>query len=1133
MLDASTLLRRHRPAPVLALALVAGCHAPVQPLSRAPADAPALVAATAWLPAPAAREAEPAEPSISLTASDGTGLRLLELRAHAWVEAPLALTELHLTFENPDDRTIEGNFTIQLPPRAAISRFAMKIGDAWQEGEVVERQAARRVFEDFLHQRQDPALLEHDAGDRFQARVFPIPARGRKQLIVTYSQELAGSHADYRLPLAGLARLDTLDIRVLGPDPARPGEVRELHRTVDPAAATADLTLRESGPHDLALRSGDLALARFNVAGEAALTPVPKAISVLFDTSASQAARFPDKVARLAALVDRLAAAHGDLPVRVWCFDQEALEIYRGPARGFTRTHTAEILRRRALGASDLTHALHELRTGAHPGEQLILLGDGVATAGDTDGNALTDAVTALRKAGVTRIDAVLTGGNRDTAAMTRLATSGADAHAGIVVDGALTPAEIADKLRRPTFSDVHVTVPGSRWTWPDRLDGVQPGDTVLVYADLPAGHPLEVELDGGLIKSPKLTTRTVERPLLERAWVGARITRLLAMQTDLPTGDVDMRNTLRAQVVDLSRKHRVLSPFTGLLVLETEFDYQRYGIPRDALTDILAIGKSGPELLRRARGALHVTSIRDAGSPTLVDPTLAPRDVDTRPRRNDDVIDTNKTRTSRPDTGDLDGDGATDSDDRCPGVPETFNGYQDEDGCPDEIPTQLARFSGTIRGIYFDPRSARIRDRSRPVVDRALAVLRDFDTIRVEISGHTAPGEPEGLGLRRAAAVRDYLVRHGISPDRLDIRDAGDKEPVDTNRTSAGRARNRRIEYQILVDNTRTTWTTAPTWTPPPPPPAPTPAKSKPTTALTGKYAEILAAIPTSPKEAVILATAWHDQSPGDVLAALALGEALVAAGDRRTAARAFGSLIDLHPARADLRRHAGERLAPLGDPGLALAIDTYKKAVDQRPDHPTGRRLLAYALASAGRHADALTEILAAVDAGQARPRPGVDHVLHADAALLAAVAVAHAPARRTEILAELQRRNLPFTDSPSTSFILTWETDANDVDLHVRDAHGGHASYERRQLPSGGYLAADVTTGYGPEMFTILGKPRAYPYTLSAHYYGQGPMGYGMGTLQVVEHDGKGALHVDERPFVIMHAGATVPLGTVRAR
>jgi len=84
----------------------------------------------------------------------------------------------------------------------------------------------------------------------------------------------------------------------------------------------------------------------------------------------------------------------------------------------------------------------------------------------------------------------------------------------------------------------------------------------------------------------------------------------------------------------------------------------------------------------------------------------------------------------------------------------------------------------------------------------------------------------------------------------------------------------------------------------------------------------------------------------------------------------------------------------------------------------------------------------------------------------------------------------------------------------------------------LPSGGELYADVTTGYGPECFTIRNPAaeRAYPYRLQAHYYSRGPMGYGMGKLQVIEHDGRGGLRFDERPFVIMHDGAFVELGTV---
>ena len=52
---------------------------------------------------------------LSLTTADGTGLKLVDLHAQAMLEGPLAFTELHLTFENPEDRVLEGRFEITLP----------------------------------------------------------------------------------------------------------------------------------------------------------------------------------------------------------------------------------------------------------------------------------------------------------------------------------------------------------------------------------------------------------------------------------------------------------------------------------------------------------------------------------------------------------------------------------------------------------------------------------------------------------------------------------------------------------------------------------------------------------------------------------------------------------------------------------------------------------------------------------------------------------------------------------------------------------------------------------------------------------------------------------------------------------
>src|ERR1041384_7106588 len=97
-----------------------------------------------------------------------------------------------------------GTFAITLPAGAAVSRFAMESNGQFLEAEVVEKQRARQVYEDFLHRKQDPALLEKGEGNQFSARVFPIPAKADKHLVISYSQEVTPGH--YTLPLRGLAK---------------------------------------------------------------------------------------------------------------------------------------------------------------------------------------------------------------------------------------------------------------------------------------------------------------------------------------------------------------------------------------------------------------------------------------------------------------------------------------------------------------------------------------------------------------------------------------------------------------------------------------------------------------------------------------------------------------------------------------------------------------------------------------------------------------------------------------------------------------------------------------------------------------------------------------------------------------
>lgn len=151
----------------------------------------------------------------------------------------------------------------------------------------------------------------------------------------------------------------------------------------------------------------------------------------------------------------------------------------------------------------------------------------------------------------------------------------------------------------------------------------------------------------------------------------------------------------------------------------------------------------------------------------------------------------------------DRDGDGLVDPDDRCPDEPETVNGFQDDDGCPDALPIDVAGILGKIQGINFEFMSATITVDSRPILDRNAAVLRDHPLLLLEIQGHTdADGDPtfnRALSQRRAEAVRLYMIDAGLAAERLRAVGYGGDRPIADNATEAGRAENRRIELRLL----------------------------------------------------------------------------------------------------------------------------------------------------------------------------------------------------------------------------------------------------------------------------------------------------------------------------------------------
>lgn len=151
----------------------------------------------------------------------------------------------------------------------------------------------------------------------------------------------------------------------------------------------------------------------------------------------------------------------------------------------------------------------------------------------------------------------------------------------------------------------------------------------------------------------------------------------------------------------------------------------------------------------------------------------------------------------------DSDGDGLIDTEDKCPNEAETKNGFEDDDGCPDQIPEVVKKFTGVIKGIEFETGKSEIRSISAPVLEGAANVLVQYPTLRVRVVGHSdnvgSRANNVALSKRRADAVKAYLMKRGVEAGRIETHGEGPDSPVSSNATRAGRQANRRIEFQII----------------------------------------------------------------------------------------------------------------------------------------------------------------------------------------------------------------------------------------------------------------------------------------------------------------------------------------------
>lgn len=128
----------------------------------------------------------------------------------------LATTRFDIDFYNPNDRTLEGTFTLPLAPGWRLGQFELDINGKLRAAVPVPKSTGRKAFNAVKRRGIDPALIEQTAENLFTARVYPFTAKGHRRVVITLDHALLhGADGDaFEMPYTFENALKELSIKI-------------------------------------------------------------------------------------------------------------------------------------------------------------------------------------------------------------------------------------------------------------------------------------------------------------------------------------------------------------------------------------------------------------------------------------------------------------------------------------------------------------------------------------------------------------------------------------------------------------------------------------------------------------------------------------------------------------------------------------------------------------------------------------------------------------------------------------------------------------------------------------------------------------------------------------------------------
>ena len=523
-------------------------------------------------------------PEVKVSQTDNAHpMQLQELSVDILVMGQTAVTTMEMTFYNPNSRVMEGEFEFPLSDGQEVSRFALDINGKLREGVVVDKALGRKAFEDIARRNVDPGLLEKTEGNNFRARVYPMPRRGTRKILIAFEQELSQKNGQdfYFLPIANAVKLKKFKIHTevvsrfvkadiqnslqLDFTQSRNSYISEIEQSNYTLDKNIGLTFPKiDKPQLITATNGNESYLYGNVALEKQSLrekEAPKSIGILWDSSLSNEKR---DFAKEYALLDAYFKEIKNTKVTLTTFHIRATKPITFEVKDGNWQELREYLEKQVYdGATDGNAMVFP--KGA---DQYLLFSDGIFNFGAKDFD-LPSLVKSLQ-APVSVISSLQVA-NWDKLQYLAGATGGALIN---LTTQALPEALkalcyqsfqlLSYKVKSGNVTDLYPqkgTLVGENFTFSGFLNSE---DATLVVS---FGYPGKVIVEKELTFSKDNTAGVGEFALLRRIWAEKKITQL------------QREGALAKDIDAVGRQYGIVTEGNSLIVLETVADYVRYQI--------------------------------------------------------------------------------------------------------------------------------------------------------------------------------------------------------------------------------------------------------------------------------------------------------------------------------------------------------------------------------------------------------------------------------------------------------------------------------------------------------------------------------------------------------------------------